>query len=78
MKARYCEKIACIRNEDPYLMKKNELRSFATVHYSLVATSAMFAELKQFKAIFPGNRHTNTQTDRLINPHYAPTQNEVK
>ena len=24
MKARYCDKIACIRNEDPYTMKKNE------------------------------------------------------
>ena len=33
-------------------------RSFATVHYSLVANGAVFAELKQFKAICPSNRHT--------------------
>ena len=44
-------------------------RTFATVHYSLVATSAIFAELKQFKAICQGNRQTDrqtyTRTDRL-------------
>ena len=47
-------------------------RSFANVHYSLVATSAIFAELKQLKAICPDNRHTYTQTDRLQYPRYAP------
>ena len=37
-------------------------RSFATVHYSLVATRAVFAELKQLKADCPRNRHTYRQT----------------
>ena len=37
-------------------------RSFATLHYSVVANSAVFAVLKQFKAICPGNRHTHWQT----------------
>ena len=59
-------------------------RSFATVHYSLVATSAVFAELKQFKAIWPGNRHahrhTHTHTHTLTDysdPRYAPTHSEI-
>ena len=38
-----------------------------------MATSAVFAELKQFKAICPGNRHTH-----YSNPRYAPTYSEVK
>ena len=53
---------------------------FATVHYSLMATSAVFAELKQYKAICLGNRHTHTQThtDRLVQyPHYAPRHSKV-
>ena len=37
-------------------------RSFATVHYSLVATNAVFAGLQQFKAICQGNRQTDTHT----------------
>ena len=39
--------------------------SFSTLHYSLVATSVLFAELKQFKAICPGNRHTEQTTVTL-------------
>ena len=50
-------------------------RSFATAYYSLVATSAMFAELKLFKAICQGNRHTLTHTERLQYTRYVPTQN---
>ena len=55
---------------------------FATVQYSLMATSAVFAELKQYKAICLGNRqpHTQTHTDRLVQypyPHYAPMHSEV-
>ena len=53
-------------------------RSFATLHYSLVATSAVFAKLKQFKAICPGNRHTHTHTlTDYSNPRYVPTHSEV-
>ena len=38
--------------------------SFSRLHYSLVATSVLFAELKQFKAICPGNRHTHRHTEQ--------------
>ena len=47
-------------------------KSFATLHYSLVATSAEFAELKQFKSICPGNKHTHT--DRLLTMHPRTTK----
>ena len=48
-------------------------RSFATVHYRLMATSALFAELKQFKAICLGNTHTQTHTlTDYSNPCNAP------
>ena len=33
-------------------------------HYSLMATSAVSAELKQFKVICPGNRQTYRQSHR--------------
>ena len=46
-----------------------EYRSFATVHYSLVATSAVFAKLKQFKVICLGNRHTDTWTHTHTHTH---------
>ena len=35
----------------PFSNISKKYRSFAIIHYSLVATSAVFAELKQFKAI---------------------------
>ena len=43
-----------------------------------MATSAVFAELKQFKAICPGNRqtHTHTLTD-YRNLRYVPMYSEV-
>ena len=46
-------------------------RRFATVHYSLVATSAVFAELKQFKSICLGNRHTHTDWLLAMHPRAA-------
>ena len=53
------------------------LRSFAIIHYSLVATSLVFAELKQFKAICLGNRHMDTRhTHTLTLTDY--THSEVK
>ena len=55
-------------------------RRFATIHYSLVAISTLFAELKQLKANCTSNRHTNIQTDTLTdysNPVYAPTHSKV-
>ena len=36
-------------------------RSFVTVHYTLVPTSAVFAKLKQLKANCLGNRHSYRQ-----------------
>ena len=48
--------------DTPFGSILKKYRSFATIHYSFVATSPVFAELKQFKAIFPGNRHTHTHT----------------
>ena len=51
----------------------------STLHYSLVATSAVFAQLKQFKAICPSNRHTDTHTlTDYSNPCYVPTHSKVK
>ena len=50
--------------DSPFGSILKKYRSFATVHYSLVATSAVFAGLKQFKAICQGNRQkveTHTQ-----------------
>ena len=51
--------------DTPFGSILKKYRSFATIHYSLVATSAVFAELKQFKAICLGKTHTHTHTDRL-------------
>ena len=46
----------------PFSSILKKYRRFATVHYTLVATSAVFAELKQLKGNCPGNRHTYRQT----------------
>ena len=51
--------------DSPFGSILKKYRCFATVHYSVVATSVVFAELKQFKAICPGNR----QTDIHTHPH---------
>ena len=48
--------------EAPFGCIFKKYRSFAAVHYSLVATSAVFAELKQFKAICSGNGETDRHT----------------
>ena len=58
----------------PFSSVIKKYRGFATDYYSLVATNAVFAELKQFKAIYWGNTHTHTLTDYstlAMRPHTA-------
>ena len=50
-------KLAFCSFDAPFGSILKKYRSFATVHYSLVATSALFAELKQLKA----NCHSERQ-----------------
>ena len=62
--------------DTPFDSILKKYRCFATLHYSLVATSAVFTKLKQLKAISSSNTHTHTLTD-YSNPRYAPMHSEV-